>query len=137
MANESKYAVLVTLSLPTVKVVDDNAKIGADPSKGIMADVAVPFQKPLHAITSGAEAGYYFDAVGAEVFNSLLDYAADLKLRGAATTAKRNELTKDPIAEEAKSLVKTGMLNDAQSTKYIELRKAGTAKVAALVQATA
>ena len=139
MANDAKkYDVLVSLALECVKVVDETAKIGADPAAGIPEAVQVPFRKPVHAVTSATEAGSYFDAIGADVFNALLDYAADLKLRGAAVNAKRNELTKDPIAEEAKGLVKAGMLTtDDQAKKYTELRKAGTAKVQALVAATA
>lgn len=137
MANDAKkYDVLTALTLACVKIVADTAKIGADPAKGIAKDETVPFNKPVHAITNKDEASSYFEAVGADVFNALLDYAADLKLRGAAVTAKRNELTKDPIAEEAKGLVKAGMLNEEQSAKYVELRKSGTAKVQALVAAT-
>ncbi len=137
MANDAKkYDVLTALKLACIKIVSDTAKIGADPAKGIASDVAVPFTKPVHAITNATEATEYFNAVGADVFNALLDYASDLKLRGAAVTAKRNELTKDPIAEEAKGLVKAGMLDEAQSAKYVELRKSGTAKVQALVAAT-
>ena len=138
MANDAtKYAVLSALTLATVKIVAEKAKIGADPTKGIPADVFVDFSKPVHAITSGAEASAYFDAVGADVFNSLLDYASDLKLRGAATTKRRAELTADPIADESKALVKGGMLTEAQAAKYIELRKGGTAKVQSLIAATA
>jgi len=139
MATDAKkYDTLTSLSLAFVKIVDETAKIGADPAAGIPNPVEVPFRKPVHAVTTGGEASSYFDAVGADVFNALLDYAADLKLRGAAVNAKRNELTKDPIAEEAKGLVKAGMLTtDEQAKKYTELRKAGTAKVQALVAATA
>lgn len=139
MATDAKkYDVLLTLTFPFLKLVDETAKIGADPAAGIPNAVEVPFRKPVHAFTTAEEAGEYFDAVGADVFNALLDYAADLKLRGAAVNAKRNELTKDPIAEEAKGLTKAGMLTtDGQAKKYTELRKAGTAKVQALVAATA
>lgn len=137
MATDAKkYAVLTTLALAFVKIVSDTAKIGKDPAKGIANDEAVPFTKPVHAVTNKDEAASYFEAVGADVFNSLLDYASDLKLRGAAVTAKRAELTKDPIAEEAKGLVKAGMLTEEQSAKYVELRKSGTAKVQSLVAAT-
>lgn len=137
MASDAKkYDVLTALTLAFIKVVDDTAKIGKDPAKGIPEDVPVAFRKPVHAITTREEMAQYFDAVGAEVANNLLDYASDLKLRGAAVTAERNRLTKDPIAEEAKGLVKAGMLDEPQSVKYVELRKAGTAKVQALVAAT-
>jgi len=137
MATDAKkYDVLTTLTLPFIKVVEDTAKIGKDPAKGIPEDVPVAFKKPVHAVTNREEMAQYFDAVGADVANAILDYASDLKLRGAAVTARRNELTKDPIAEEAKGLVKAGMLDEPQSAKYVELRRAGTAKVQALVAAT-
>jgi len=139
MANDAKkYDVLTALTLAFVKIVAGTAKIGKDPAAGLAEDVPVPFTKPVHAITTREEMATYFDAVGADVVNALLDYGADLKLRGAAVTARRNELTKDPIAEEAKGLVKSGMFeNETQTAKYVELRKAGTPKVQALVAATA
>ena len=138
MATDAKkYDVLTALTLACVKIVAEKAKIGADPAAGIPETVHVDFRKPVHALTNRDEAASYFDAVGADIFNSLLDYASDLKLRGAAVTAKRNELTKDPVAEEAKGLVKAGMLtDDAQTEKYVTLRKSGTPKVQALVAAT-
>jgi len=138
MATDAKkYDVLTTLVLAFVKIVDETAKIGADPAAGIPEAVPVKFRKPVHAVTTAEEAGTYFTTVKADVFNALLDYAADLKLRGAAVNAKRNEMLKDPIAEEAKGAVKSGFMTDEQAAKYMELRRAGTAKVQALVAATA
>lgn len=126
--NETKvrvdYAVLGTIKATWVARVNDEAKINADPSQGIMEDVTLPFSKPVFNVDNATEASNTFEKLGAAVFNGLLNYAADLKIRARVVGAKRAELTSDPYKKDAKRLEGLGF-NDTQIANYTEYRKAG------------
>lgn len=108
------------------------AKIGADPSKGIPDTVEVPFEQVTFNVTDSADASTAFDTLGADVFNGLLNYAADLKLRARAVQAKRSELTSDPFKKEAK-MVAT-LLGEDKVEAYLEHRRNGLSSAEAIAQ---
>ncbi|MHC4648742.1 MAG: hypothetical protein ACYTBJ_25070 [Planctomycetota bacterium] len=136
MAESTKvnYDAILGLEQGWVTYEDRNAKIGADPSKGIPEDVDVPFSAAVFNVTTREEAAEYFEAVGADVFNTLNNYAADLKLRGRAVNNERGKLTSDPLKKEVKAVAL--LIGDDKVDSYRELRAAGHSKAEALAQLT-
>ena len=131
MANVD-WDVLGKLSdLPFVGYVTDKALIRRDPEKGIPEDVTPEFTKPVFAVATEEQAGACFKALGADAFNGLLNYAADLKRRGAVTQTERARLTADPLKKETKSLGALGF-NEAKLNKYVEARRNGASPEQAL-----
>lgn len=111
---------------------DAIAKIGADPSKGIPDTVEVTFSQVTFNVSDEAEAAEAFKALGADVFNGLLNYAGDLKLRARAVQAKRSELTSDPYKKEAK-MVAT-LLGEDKVEAFLEHRRNGLSAAEAIAQ---
>jgi hypothetical protein len=111
---------------------DSTAKIGADKAKGIPETVEVSFKGVTFNIGDAAEATEVFNTVGADVFNGLLNYAADLKLRARSVQAKRAELTNDPFKKEAKMVA--FLLGDDKVEAFLEHRRAGLSKDEAVSQ---
>ena len=134
MSESSKvsYDVLTSLEAGWVAFEDRSAKIGADPSKGIPDDVPVPFQATVFNVTEASEATEVFNMIGADVFNALLNYAADLKLRGRAVQAERAKLTSDPYKKESKAVAL--LYGEDAVERYAELRRNGHSKEDALAQ---
>jgi hypothetical protein len=118
-------------SLSFVAYVSDKALIRRDPEKGIPEDVTPEFSKPVFAVATAEQAAELFEALGAEALNYLLNYAADLKCRGAVTQAERARLTADPLKKETKSLTTLGF-SEAQLNKFVEARKNGASPEQAL-----
>lgn len=137
MANEStrvSYDVLTETDAGWLAKIDNKAKIGADPKKGIPEDVEVPFQAVTFNLTSDTEAAEAFKALGADVVNGLLNYAADLKLRARAVQAERARLTTDPLKKECKAVAL--LIGEENVAKYRELRNEGHSQAEALAQLT-
>lgn len=126
------YDALLNIEAGWVAYEDRNAKIGADPSKGIPVDVAVPFVTAVFNLTDANEATEAFNAVGADVFNALLNYAADLKLRGRSVQAERAKLTSDPFKKQTKGVAV--VFGEAAAEKYGVLRKDGLSHEDAVAQ---
>ncbi len=117
--------------LSFVAYVNDKALIRRDPEKGIPEDVTPEFTKPVFSAASPEDASAAYTALGADAFNGLLNYAADLKRRGAVTQTERARLTADPLKKETKSLGALGF-NEAKLTKYVEARRNGASPEQAL-----
>lgn len=126
------YDVLLTMSAGWVTLESREAKIGADPSKGIPDDVPVGFDATVFNVTTEAEAAEAFNLIGADVFNALLNYASDLKLRGRAVQAERAKLTSDPYKKEGKAVAL--LFGEDAVERYAELRRNGHSKQEALDQ---
>lgn len=126
------YDVLTSLEAGWVSLEDREAKIGADPSKGIPEDVPVPFTATVFNVTDANEATEVFNTIGADVFNALMNYASDLKLRGRAVQAERAKLTSDPFKKEGKAVAL--LFGEDAVEKYAELRRAGHSKEEAIAQ---
>ena len=78
------------------------------------------------------EATEVFNSVGADVFNGLLNYAADLKLRARSVQARRAELTADPFKKEAKMVA--SLLGEDKVDAFLEHRRNGLSKEEAVNQ---
>lgn len=128
------YDVLTAVDAGYLAKVDNKAKIGADPKKGIPQDVEVPFTAVTFNITNATEASEAFEALGADVMNGLLNYAADLKLRARAVQAERARLTTDPLKKECKAVAL--LIGEDKVEQYRELRDAGHSQAEALAQLT-
>lgn len=111
---------------------ESTAKIGADKAKGIPETVEVVFKGVTFNVSDSAEATEVFNTVGADVFNGLLNYAADLKLRARSVQAKRAELTSDPFKKEAK-MVAT-LLGEDKVEAFLEHRRNGLSSSDAIGQ---
>ena len=132
--NRVSYDVLESIDAPFVSHEAATAKIGADPAKGIPDSVEVSFTGVTFAVSNGTEASEAFETLGADVFNGLLNYAADLKLRARAVQAERARLTTDPFKKEAKSVAL--LIGEENVEAYLALRRDGKSQreaIAALV----
>jgi hypothetical protein len=128
------YDVLNSTEAGWLAQIDNKAKIGADPKKGIPEDVEVPFKAVTFNLTTAAEASEAFEALGADVVNGLLNYAADLKLRARAVQAERARLTTDPLKKECKAVAL--LIGEENVARYRELRTEGHSQAEALAQLT-
>jgi hypothetical protein len=126
------YDVLLQIDSGWAAYSDETAKIGADKAKGIAQDESVAFRSVTFNVTDASDASAVFETVGAPVFNGLLNYAADLKLRARAVQARRAELTADPFKKEAK-MVAT-LLGESKVDAYLEHRRNGLSKEDAIAQ---
>ena len=126
------YDSILGLEAGWVAYEDRTAKIGADPSKGIPEDVPVPFSAAVFNLTDAGQASEAFNTIGADVFNALLNYAADLKLRGRAVNNERGKLTSDPYKKESKAVAL--LYGEDAVERYAELRRNGHSKEEALAQ---
>ncbi len=111
---------------------ESTAKIGADKAKGIPETVEVTFKGVTFNIADAGEASEAFNTLGADVFNGLFNYAADLKLRARSVQAKRAELTNDPFKKEAKSVAL--LLGDDKVAAFLEHRRSGISSAEAMAQ---
>lgn len=109
----------------------DKALIRKDPSKGISEDVTVPFTKPVFNIENTEQTVEAFELLGVDVFNGLLNYAADLRRRGNATQTERARLTTDPLKKELRSLAAFDFSEEQQNV-YVEVRRNGLSQKEAL-----
>jgi len=114
---------------------ESTAKIGADKAKGIPETVEVVFKGVTFNVNDADEATEAFNTLGADVFNGLLNYAADLKLRARSVQAKRAELTNDPFKKEAKMVA--FILGEDKVEAYLDHRRNGLSKEEAAAQAGA
>jgi hypothetical protein len=124
MAEKVSWDVLDSLDAPYVAYKDGEAVIRKDPSKGIPEDVHAPFTKPVFAVESAEQAADAYMKLGAEAFNGLLNYAADLKCRGNVAQKKRAELTADPLKKELKTLGAFDF-SDEDQNRFVEYRRSG------------
>lgn len=129
------YDSLLTLDAGWAAYSDCTAKIGADKAKGIKDAVEVNFKGVTFNASNPAEANEVFIAVGADVFNGLLNYAADLKLRARSVQARRAELTADPFKKEAKMVAQ--LLGEDKVDAFLEHRRNGLSKEEAVTQVMA
>jgi hypothetical protein len=126
------YDTLLGIDAGWVAYSDSTAKIGADKAKGIPETVEVTFKGVTFNVSDAAEATEAFNSLGADVFNGLLNYAADLKLRARSVQAKRAELTADPFKKAAK-MVAT-LLGEDKVEAYLEHRRNGLSSEEAIAQ---
>ena len=128
------YDALLSIDAGWAAYSDSTAKIGADKAKGIPETVEVTFKGVSFNASDSNEAAEIFNAVGADVFNGLLNYAADLKLRARSVQSKRAELTSDPFKKEAKMIAT--LLGEEKVAAFLEFRRDGLSSSEAIAQLT-
>ncbi len=128
---EAAFAAVVALAY--VAQIEDKAVIRKDPAKGIAENVEVPFTKPVFNVENDEQAADLYKTIGTAAFNGLLNYASDLKCRGAVAQVKRAELTADPLKKEVSTLAKQGF-DEVSQTKYVEYRNSGLSLKQALAK---
>ena len=133
MSEKINWDVLDAIKVSCVGYVSDEAVIRKDPAKGIAEDVRVPFTKPVFAASDDSEAVSIFAALGADAFNGLLNYAADLKRRGNVAQVERARLTADPLKKELKTLGSFDF-DEAAQNMYVEARHSGMSAKQALAK---
>ena len=126
------YDAILSIDAGWAAYADSTAKIGADKAKGIPETVEVTFKGVSFNVSDSAEASEVFNTVGADVFNGLLNYAADLKLRARSVQAKRAELTSDPFKKEAKMIAT--LLGEEKVAAFLEFRRDGLSSAEAIAQ---
>jgi hypothetical protein len=126
------YDSLLSIDAGWVAYSESTAKIGADKSKGIPDTVEVSFTSPTFNCADSSDAAAAFETLGGDVFNGLLNYAADLKLRARSVQARRAELTADPFKKAAK-MVAT-LLGEDKVEAYLEHRRNGLSSEDAIAQ---
>lgn len=131
MSEKINWDVLDGLKVSCVGYVNGEAMIRKDPAKGIAEDVPIPFTKPMFAAASDEDALAIYAALGADAFNGLLNYAADLKRRGNVAQIERAKLTADPLKKELKTLGSFDF-DEAAQNAYVEARRSGKSAKQAL-----